>query len=225
MSGPIGVLSHKIILKAGLLLISARIDLQPVDAVIDPSAPMTIADPSEARYLKVDPTIRGPQKVIKKRVIGIDHDEMRISQVDIQPTRPATDMIVGSDLMSDMRIGFDFKRSKLRVFDAGDRHVGKGMHTIPISVSKTSGCLVADARNERGGPILMAIVGRPIDSENPGRQLVKVLLGGVPLNAFSSSRGSGPCFDSDVQVSWGNFAGQHIIFDVGHSQMWIAPSQ
>ena len=225
MSGPIGVLSHKFILKAGLLLISARIDLQPLDAVVDPSAPMTIADPSEARYLKVDPAIRGPQDVIKNRVIGIDHDEMRIRQVGIQPTRPATDLVIGSDLMSDMRIGFDFKRSKVRVFDAGDRHVGKGMHTIPISVSKTSGCLIADARNERGDPIRMAIVGRPVGSENSGHRFVKASLGGIPLNAVSSSMASGPCIDSDVLVTWSNFTDQHIVFDVGHSQMWIAPSQ
>lgn len=224
MSGAIGILSHKIILKAGLLLISARIDLQPVDAVIDPSAPMTIADPSEARYLKTDQAIRGPQKVMKKRVIGIDHDEMRIFQVDFQPTRPATDLIIGSDLMSDMRIGFDFKRSKLRVFDPGDRHVGKGMHTIPISVSKTSGCLIADARNERGDPIRMAIVGRPVGSENSGHRFVKAFLGGIPLNAVSSSMASGPCIDSDVLVTWSNLADRYIIFDVGHGQIWIALS-
>ncbi|WP_295638021.1 hypothetical protein [Novosphingobium sp.] len=224
MSGPIGVMSHKIILKAGLLLISARIDLQPVEAVIDPSAPITIADPSQARYLKVDPEIRGPQQVIKNRVVGIDRDEMRIHQVNIQPTRPATDLIIGSDLMSDMRIGFDFKRSKVRVFDQGDRHVGKGMRMAAISVSKISGCLIADARNEHGDPIRMAIVGRPADSDISGHPLVKVSLGGVPLTALGTSGGSGQCTDGEVAITWGSFADQHIIFDVGHRQMWLAAS-
>jgi hypothetical protein len=218
-------MSHAIILKAGLLLISARIDLHHVDAAIDPSAPMTIADPSEARYLKIDPASLGPHKIIKSRVIGIDHDEMRIWQVGIQPTRPATDLIIGSDLMSDMRIGFDFKRSKLRVFDAGDRHVGKGMRNVAIAVSKTSGCLIAHARNERGDPIRMAILGRPTSSENSGRPPVKVSLGEVPLNARITTGESSFCIDSDVSVTWADFANERIIFDVGHSQMWIALSQ
>ncbi|WP_295631442.1 hypothetical protein [Novosphingobium sp.] len=224
MSGPIGIMSHKIVLKAGLLLISARIDLQPVEAVIDPSAPITTADPSVAKNLKVDPAMRGPQLVIKNRVIGIDRDEMRIHRVDIEPTRPATDLIIGSDLMSDMRIGFDFKRSKLRVFDQGDRHVGKGMQIAAVSQSKISGCLIADARNEHGDPIRMAILGRPVNFDNSGRPLVKVSLGGVSLDAFDIPSGSNPCTDSDVVVTWGNFADQHVIFDVGHNRMWLSPN-
>lgn len=222
MSGPIGVVSHKIILKAGLLLIAGRIDLHRVSATVDPSAPLTVIDPQVARFVKLSDVLAGPQALLKRHVIGLDHAEVRLTSVVVRPAPPPTQLVIGADLLRGMIIGFDFRRGSLRVFDHSEyRRVRSNMSAVAIDTAAQDQCLHIDARSPSGTSVRLSLVGQPTQiSQHAGT--VVLMVGGMPVKAMPTERGTSICPDSDAIIGWGSFADYRVTFDLTQGQMWIA---
>lgn len=222
MSGPIGVVSHKIILKAGLLLMAGRIDLHRVNATVDPSAPVTVIDPQAASFVKVPAVPAGPQALSRRHVIGLDHAELQLRSVVVRSTPLPTQLVIGADLLREMIIGFDFRRGALRVFDHAEyRQAGSGMSGAAIDTDQQDQCLHIDARGPSGSIVRLSLVGQPMQTPKQSGTIA-VTVGGVPINAAPTARGTGICPDGDAIISWEAFADYRVTFDLAHGQLWIA---
>lgn len=222
MSGPIGVVSHKIALHAGLLLISARIDLHSVVATIDPSAPATLIDPTLAQYVDAVVSPSAPQHPKKRRIIGLDHAETRLPQFLLAPTPAPIRLVIGADVLRDLVITIDLARSSLRVLDSSEYgRIGRGMLEVPVSTSDGDGCLKFKASYANGGPIDVALVGQPDGPQVTSS--INITVSGISLPASPQLSGGEKCQSEAAIISWSAFRNHRVTLDLPHQRLWIRP--
>ena len=217
MGGPVGVLSSKFVVSAGLLLVSARIDMHRVTAAIDPSAPMTLIAPELAAQL--DQSLFAPKgdAQVRHHVLAIDHTELSIDHAMIAKPVGRAQVTIGADLLSKMIIGFDFARSRVDVLDrSAYRKAGKGMTAVPVEIGADR-CLRIEGRGSSQNEILVALAGSWAE-DSQATQPDQLHVGDLVVGRYS--RDPGPCRESMVSVGWSSFSDQRILLDLGRRRMW-----
>lgn len=216
MSGPIGVMSVKFVLAAGALLLSARIDMHAVSAILDPSTPVSTVTPELARRIGAGEGAGPVRAVPRHRVVGMDHSEMRLRSVAVANLDRGGELVVGADLLREMALALDFRKDRLRVLDKQDyRHLTARMVPIPAT-STPDGCVSITGTGADGAPVRAAI-----DGQSPAAgtgQAASIGLGPVVLKGW---RIAGRCASSDMVLDWSAFAGQTLILDLGRGRIWL----
>lgn len=216
MSGPIGVVSTKLALVAGALLVSARVDLHSVAATIDPSQPVTAisADLAARAGIKDDgPAVR---PLAKRLTVGMDHAELRLEKVVVRGDTPNR-ITLGADLLQQMTLALDFRKGRLRVIERGAlRRATADM--IPIAARSTpDGCLSISGRTPDGSAAHAALVGRASD-DGPR---ASVAVAGVELQGTAQPAQVQTCPSNQMLLDWRAFAGSAIILDLGNDRIWV----
>lgn len=218
MSGPLGVMSTKIVFAASALFLSARIDLHPVSATLDPSAPVSRVTPEIARRLRVAGPADKPLPLPRGHVVGMDHEEMRLGQVVIVPGQ-RQDLVIGSDILREMALELDFRNGRLDVLERGAlrRRIAQ-MTPIDARVS-ADGCLSLPGVGADGAPLGVALDG---SAERLSGTPTPVRLGPMHVAAARLARHSGRCDANDLVLDWRAFADRAVILDLGNGKIWLS---
>jgi len=219
MGGPIGVMSPKFLLKAGMLLVSARLDSHAVTATIDPSSPVTIVDPDVVRRIDRVPTEPGPAQMRKVHLIGMDHAEISIRNVSVGVVPAGAGMAIGSDALSDMVIGFDFARSRLRIRDRSEQaRAGHGLTAVPLDWGAGK-CLTMPGVDAQGAAVKVALL-PGASAQSPSSERREVTLGSAKVEAWAPAPAT--CPGSDVSMDWSGFGKTWVELDMAHHRLWLA---
>lgn len=217
MSGPMGVVSTKLLLAASAMLLSARVDMHDVWATLDPSAPVSRVTPDIARRLKAIGPAEQPITLSRGHVIGLDHEEMRLSQIVIAPGQKP-DLVIGADVLREMALELDFRNGRLRVIERGALpHRTERMTPIAARISADN-CLSVAGTAPDGTMLNTALGGSPI---RPSGTPSPIQLGAVHLTAARLAERGRRCAANDVVLDWSAFAGTAIILDLGNGKIWL----
>lgn len=219
MSGPMGVMSTKIAIAASALLVSARVDMHEVWAILDPSAPVSRVTPDIARRLRAaDDAASQPVTLSRGHVVGLDHEEMRLGRIIVVPNQKR-DLVIGSDILSEMALELDFRGGRLRVLERGAlQHRTAKMTPVAAHVS-ADGCLSLAGTGPDGITLRVALDG---SAERPTGMPAPVQLGAVHLMASRSGTHGGRCDANDVVLDWRAFSDQVVILDLGNNTLWVS---
>lgn len=219
MSGPMGVMSTKIAIAASALLVSARVDMHDVWAILDPSAPISRVTPDIARRLKVADGAAGqPVTLSRGHVVGLDHEEMRLGRIMVVANQKR-DLVIGSDILREMALELDFRSGRLRALERGalQHRIGK-MTAVAAHVS-ADGCLSLAGTGSDGTALRVALDG---SAERLTGTPAPVQLGPVHLIAARPGGHVGHCDANDVVLDWRAFSDQVVILDLGHGTLWVS---
>ncbi|MBU6267296.1 MAG: hypothetical protein KGN34_07135 [Sphingomonadales bacterium] len=221
MGGPIGVMSPKFLLKAGLLLVSVRVDTHPVIATIDPSSPVTVVAPRLAERVDGVAHARGPARMRQVHGIGIDHAEISFRNVSVGDPPGGADMVIGADVLADMVIGFDFRRLRLNVLDhSANAGAGRGMIAVPFE-PVAGKCLVLPGVDERGTAVTIGLAGDGAVAPDPA---VRHRIGVGPMTVDAVEAGPSPCPGTVLSMGWAGFGGARVVLDMAHHRLWMTPA-
>lgn len=216
MGGPVGAMSTKLVLKAGMILFAARLDGHSATATIDPTAAETVITPKLAAYLKLAHAGDTDVEVRHSHVIGVDHAELRLRRVLLRDVDGPARIVIGEDLLAQMRIRLDFHSNRLRVLDSTDR-VSTGEEDVIIPLKReASGCLALEAPKE-AGLITFATL-----TENAANTPVTGLIN-FPGFQLRVSRGSSSnnCGPETKVVPWASFQTMRLMIDFPQQRLII----
>jgi hypothetical protein len=217
MGGPVGAMSTKLVLKAGMLLFAARLDGHAATATIDPAAAETIIAPKLAAHLKLAASGDSDTEVRRFHVIGVDHTELRLRRVLVRSVTGPAAIVIGQDLLAQMRIRLDFDRGRLRVLDPSDRaRIGEGEAIVPLKRA-AGGCLELAVPDGSEHVVLAAPAG---DSANASPS-TPMQVGDFKLATFDA-KSSGSCSSATKLVTWASFRAMRIMIDLPHERMILA---
>lgn len=220
MGGPIGVMSPHFMLKAGLLLISVRVDTLPVTAVLDPSSPESVIEPRVIE--KVEKAFEpGPAKLRKDHSIGIDHAEVSFRRIAVGVPPGGASLSIGADLLSEIIIEFDFSRSRLKVLDHSvNSKVGRGMTAVPFEMEAAK-CLTLPGVDEHGTAVRVALLSDEQASLAPAERH-QIGIGQTKVDAMTRSVSNCPA--STLAMDWSGFGRSRVLLDMTHHRMWLSPA-
>lgn len=217
MSGPMGVVSTKLLLAASALLLSARVDMHDVWATLDPSVPVSRVTPDIARRLKASGPADRPVMLSRGHVVGLDHEEMRLSQIMVVPGQKP-DLVIGADVLREMALELDFRSGRLRVIERGAlRRRTERMTPIAARFSADN-CLSLAGTALDGKVLNVALDG---SSARPSGTPSPVQLGAVRLTAARPIERRRHCEANDLVLDWSAFAGTMVILDLGDGKIWL----
>ncbi len=219
MGGPVGVMSTKLVLKAGMLLFAARLDGHAVTATIDPTAAETVITPRLAAYLKLTASEADDKDVRHFHVIGVDHAELRLRRVLVRNLDGPATIVIGQDLLAQMRIRLDFDRGRLRVLDPTE-HASTGEGEAIIALRReTSGCLELEAPDQ-SARVALANPAENTANAPPGAPMD---FAGLKLSV-SDGTSSGNCGSETRIVTWASFRTTRILIDLPHERLVVDKS-
>jgi len=207
--------STKIAVQAGLLLLSARVDLHPVKAVFDPSLPVTTLSAGLAGRLSADGdadlrSVRG------RHVIGLDHHVVPLRSVRVAAPGRAAPVTIGSDLLADNPLDLDLAHGRIRLLEPRDApRATRGMTAVPAHVTP-AGCLEMAGTLEDGRAVSVAFGGT-------GGEPVPVRIGDRSLLAMRPAPGT--CSPGAVSLGWAALAGSRIVIDRPRDTVWMAAAR
>ena len=227
MGGLIGVMSPKFVVHAGVLLLSARIGMHALPAVLDPSTPITTISADLARSVGVPPQEVDQVEVARDRAIGIDRSAFRLRQVRVAARTDGASLIIGSDLLESKPVMLDFGRNRLTVVEETDRGLlqggvlasaTRGLTAIPLAASP-GGCPSVTGEGATGQRIVMAVVGSSSDLDRRATR-VRVKLGPATLEG-QASEAAARC-RVDAVLHWEDFGRRRVLIDLPHHQLWLS---
>jgi len=227
LGGLIGVMSPKFVVHAGVLLLSARIGMHALPAVLDPSTPITTISADLARSVGVPPQEVDQVEVARDRAIGIDRSAFRLRQVRVAARTDGASLIIGSDLLESKPVMLDFGRNRLTVVEETDRGLlqggvlasaTRGLTAIPLAASP-GGCPSVTGEGATGQRIVMAVVGSSSDLDRRATR-VRVKLGPATLEG-QASEAAARC-RVDAVLHWEDFGRRRVLIDLPHHQLWLS---
>jgi hypothetical protein len=237
MGAPIGVMSSKIVLKAGLVLFAARLDSHPALTLIDPSAPVTTIDRTLAERLraeaeKAQPNVAGSANlgsgtapvevdVPRRHVLGLDAIELRVRHVRVMPLDGPAKFVIGRDLLGQMTIRLDFKQQRIRAADLRDSAgLRSGLTAVKLARNPADDCLTLEATDPAGARVTVALLG---DSGGGGGAGREVKVGPATLTAYASPAG-GRCRAEPLTLTWQSFGKTVVTLDLARDQLLLPGS-
>lgn len=218
MGGAVGIFSTKLALKAGMVLLSARLDGHQVATTVDPTAALTVISSYLAQTIGLAPGEFDLAVVRGNHAIGIDHTEFGLSRVKVHNLPGPARIIIGRDLLLRMAIRFDFAKNRLRVFDVSERaRVGRGLTAVPLDQANFENCLIVGGLDKNGNRQSLALIGEG----PPPEQSNMMRVGDVHVAAAPNIK-AGPCAAASFALPWQSFAGSQVIFDLGKGRLFLA---
>lgn len=230
----LGAVSGKFLITAAGLLIASRIDHEPADALIDPHTALSVisADFVERGHLAdAQDMAQAASRHSVDIGIGAEAFAQRARLVTGGPASRGAALVLGRDMLDDQILSVDMRHQRIRLLGRGEL-IPLARHFSPVAVSWTrDGKLLLpisiDGRPDVAGldldqpdAIVIGPASHPSASLRPAD--IRVLVGDAGFDTAS-----GPVHGSGVgAVSLGlrAFAGQTIIFDLLHGQLWVSNS-
>jgi len=206
----------RIALKAGMLLVAARLGFMPMQVAIDPSAPITISTPAFAHWLGLAGR-DGEQPVPHHADIEIDHVSFALRKVKVALAGGRAQMVVGADILRQAIVEVDIPHGRLYMLDQrAARSREKSMEGVDTQWG-SDGCLLLLGATKDGRAVRAAMSGR-LDVGNAGEKAM-VAVNGLRLSMASHHDG---CRGSDVVAGWNSFDGRTVLFDLGNDRLWVS---
>jgi hypothetical protein len=227
LGGLIGVMSPKFVVHAGVLLLSARIGMHALPAVLDPSTPITTISADLARSVDVPPREADQVEVARDRAIGIDRSAFRLRQVRVSARTDGASLIIGSDLLESKPVMLDFGRNRLTVVEETDRgllqgdvlaNATRGLTAVPLTASQ-GGCPSITGEGATGQRIVMALVGSSSGLDRWSTK-VRVKLGPATFQG-QASEAAARC-RVDAVLHWEDFGRRRVLIDLPHHELWLS---
>ncbi len=211
MGAVMGVLSSKVVLKTGTLLIASRLAMHAVPATIDPSIPTTEISKPLAQQLKVNEST-----IASRRYVDIGNHTISIGRVMVVDGDAPT-MVIGADVLRETALAIDLKKKQLRVLEPAEfRRAVKGSPPVEALFGPDH-CPVITATAPDGKQVKVALTGSPTSSQS---SLTEIKINGMPF--FAGPQLSGRCPESDYSLNWSAFDGRNLVLDLRHGRMWLS---
>lgn len=232
MGGVIGAMSSKFMIKAGMLLLLARLDMHPVQAILDPAEPVTTISAELAWRIGLLSKRSNEIQLSHKELLGIDHSELRLSSVQIASQPESAQITIGLDLLAQVSLLLDFEHNRLKVISKSNQglfqkspisQVTRNMVSTAATVSDR-GCLKMSAKDYKGRPISIGVSDMSVVN-NLTSNLIRVHISSTSLLVRqidrANDRANARC-DSDFVLTWSELTNRRVLLDLPHQRLWLS---
>lgn len=221
-------MSSKFMIKAGMLLLSARLDMHSVQAILNPAEPVTTISAELAWRIGLLSKRSNETQLSHKELLRIDRSELRLSSVQIASQPGSAQITIGLDLLAQVSLLLDFEHNRLKVINKSNQgllqknpisQVTRNMVSTAATVSDR-GCLKINAKDYKGRPISIGVSDMSVEN-TPTSNLIRAYISSTSLLIKQIDRANAKC-DSDFVLTWSEFTNRRVLLDLPHQRLWLS---